>query len=96
MKRILMLVFAALFTPICFGQIVGAAPDGDPTRVANKIIKYNFPSCKKVSGARRGAEGSVVAICDGVKYLVFTVFDHDLLWFLGPADVWKMAHGFRC
>ena len=20
----------------------------------------------------------------------------DLLWFLGPADVWKMAHEFRC
>lgn len=54
---------------------VGAAPKGDPTAVASRIIKYNFPSCKRVVGAARGPDGSIRANCDGTSYLVFTVFD---------------------
>lgn len=54
---------------------VGAAPKGDATVVASRIIKYNFPNCKKVTGARRGADGSIRATCDGTGYLVFTVFN---------------------
>jgi len=54
---------------------VGAAPSGDATTVATRIIKYNFPACKKVSGAVRGPDGSIRASCDGTNYLVFTVFN---------------------
>lgn len=54
---------------------VGAAPKGDATMVASRIIKYNFPHCKKVSGAARAADGSIRARCDGTQYLVFSVFE---------------------
>ncbi|MDP3866657.1 MAG: hypothetical protein Q8Q75_18330 [Rhodoferax sp.] len=54
---------------------VGAAPKGDPVAVATKIIKYNFPDCKRVSGATRSSDGSIWAKCDGVSYLVFTLFN---------------------
>lgn len=54
---------------------VGAAPKGDATAVAARFIKYNFPSCKRVSGAARQGDGSIRAACDGTQYLVFTVFN---------------------
>lgn len=54
---------------------VGAAPKGDPAVVASKIIKYNFPECKRVSNATRNPDGSIRAKCDGINYLVFTVFN---------------------
>jgi hypothetical protein len=54
---------------------VGAAPKGDATTVASRIIKHNFPHCKKVSGAARAADGSIRARCDGTQYLVFSVFE---------------------
>ena len=54
---------------------VGAAPKGDATAVASRIIKHNFPSCKRVTGAARQSEGSIRAACDGTQYLVFTVFN---------------------
>lgn len=54
---------------------VGAAPSGDPTKVASRIIKYNFPSCRKLSNAVRAQDGSIRATCDAVSYLVFTVFN---------------------
>ena len=54
---------------------VGAAPKGDARTVASKIIKYNFPECKRVSGAVRAPDGSIRAKCDGTNYLVFTVFN---------------------
>jgi hypothetical protein len=57
------------------GPAVGAAPKGDPTVVATKIIKYNFPHCKRVSSATRRPDGSIRAKCDGTDYLVFTVFN---------------------
>ena len=54
---------------------VGAAPKGDATAVASRIIKYNFPTCKRVSGATRATDGAIRARCDGTEYLVFTVFN---------------------
>ncbi len=54
---------------------VGAAPKGDATVVASRIIKYNFPSCRRVSGAVRQPDGSIRASCDGAQYLVFTMFN---------------------
>lgn len=57
------------------GIAVGAAPKGDATGVASRIIKYNFPSCKRVTAAVRQADGSIRAVCDGTQYLVFTVFN---------------------
>jgi hypothetical protein len=54
---------------------IGAAPKGDPTTVASKIIKYNFPECKRVSNASRSPDGSIRAKCNGTDYLVFTMFN---------------------
>lgn len=54
---------------------VRAAPKGEATSVASKIIKYNFPSCKKVRDATRRSDGSIKARCGGNEYLVFTVFN---------------------
>lgn len=54
---------------------VGAAPKGDATTVASRIIKYNFPSCRRVTGAVRQPDGSIRAACDGTQYLAFTVFN---------------------
>ena len=54
---------------------VGSAPKGDASAVAARIIKYNFPSCKQVSGATRREDGAIRATCDGTAYLVFTVFN---------------------
>lgn len=53
---------------------IGAAPEGDATAVASRIIKYNFPTCNKVTRAMRNQDGSIKAICDGVSYLVFTMY----------------------
>lgn len=55
--------------------VVGAAPTGEPTTVATRIIKENFPKCKKVAGAHRKSDGSIKARCDGSDYLIFTVFN---------------------
>lgn len=57
------------------GPAVGAAPPGDATAVASRIIKYNFPQCRRVSGATRSPDGAIRARCDGADYLVFTVFN---------------------
>ena len=57
------------------GPAVGATPKGDPTTVASRIIKYNFPECKRVSNASRSPDGSIRAKCDGTDYLVFTMFN---------------------
>ncbi|WP_139236465.1 hypothetical protein [Rugamonas rubra] len=54
---------------------VGAAPKGNALAVASKIIKYNFPTCKKVEDAKRKADGSITATCNGADFLVFTVFN---------------------
>lgn len=53
---------------------VGAAPEGDATEVATRIIQYNFPECKQVTTAIRAQDGSIHATCDNIDYLVFTVF----------------------
>lgn len=54
---------------------VGAAPKGDAKAVASRIIKYNFPECKRVTPATRAQDGSIRATCDRINYLVFTVFN---------------------
>lgn len=54
---------------------VGAAPEGDSTEVATRIIQYNFPECKQVTTAIRAPDGSIHATCDNIDYLVFTLFD---------------------
>lgn len=53
---------------------VGAAPKGDATAVASRIIKENFPACTRVTNAQRDASGAIRAVCDGTQYLVFTVY----------------------
>ena len=79
MKRLSAVIVAAIITTVplvASGQgAVGAAPAGDATQVASRIIKYNFPACKRVSGASRVQDGSITATCDGVLYRVFTMFD---------------------
>lgn len=57
------------------GFATGAAPQGDATAVASRIIKYNFPNCKRVSSASRAPDGSIRARCDGELYMVFTMFN---------------------
>ncbi len=54
---------------------VGAAPEGDATEVASRIIQYNFPECNHVTTAIRVQDGSIHATCDNIDYIVFTVFD---------------------
>ena len=54
---------------------VGAAPKGDAKAIASRIIKYNFPECKRVTTATRAQDGSIRATCDRINYLVFTVFN---------------------
>lgn len=53
---------------------VGAAPKGDATVVASRIIKENFPACKQVTNAKRDEYGAIRASCDGTQYRVFTVY----------------------
>src|SRR5450755_2968796 len=76
-KAALVGLLAALTFPLLAvaGPAVGAAPKGDAVAVAARIIKYNFPSCRKVTRARRAGDGSIRATCDGTDYLVFTVFN---------------------
>lgn len=57
-------------------QVVGAAPKGDATAVAVRIIKRQFPRCQRVSAAARNPnDGSIRAKCDGTDYVVLTVFN---------------------
>lgn len=57
------------------GISVGAAPKGDAHAVATKIIKKNHSACKKISGATRRPDGSIIAQCNDASFLVFTVFN---------------------
>ena len=68
-------LLTASWSVIAASPAVGAAPKGDPTSVASKIIKHNFPECKHVSNATRNRDGSIGAKCDGTDYLVFTLFN---------------------
>lgn len=67
----LLLSGSAIAAPVT----VGAAPKGNDSEVASKIIKYNFPACRKVENAKRKADGSITATCNGADFLVFTVFN---------------------
>lgn len=69
------IAFIAAFPFAARSQTVGAAPKGNARVVATKIIKYNFPKCRHVSEATRRPDGSIRAVCDGIDYLVFTVFN---------------------
>jgi len=53
---------------------VGAAPKGNAKKVAERIIKYNFPKCKSVTKASRLDDGSIRGTCDGIEYRVFTMY----------------------
>jgi hypothetical protein len=70
-------VSAVLCSSAAFAALppVGAAPSGDATDVASRIIKYNFPECKHVSDAVRRKDGAIRAKCDDANYLVFTLFN---------------------
>ena len=78
MKKFLLLIpccFLLLATLDAHSQVsVGAAPKGDAKTVAARIIKYNFPQCKRVTAGIRLADGSIRATCDGTDYRVFTVY----------------------
>lgn len=71
----ILLLIAVIPSGLAAPPAAGAAPKGDATAVASRIIKYNFPSCKRVSNAIRVSDGSIRATCDGTDYLVFTLFD---------------------
>ena len=68
-------LLSVTFSAVAAGPAVGAAPAGDATAVASKVIKWNFPSCRKVTSAERQRDGSIRARCDGTNYLVFTMFN---------------------
>jgi len=57
------------------GLAIGAAPKGDAVNVASRIIKENFPECRRVTKAVRAADGGIHARCDATDYLVFTLFN---------------------
>lgn len=68
------LVLAGTHVQTSAAPTFGAAPKGDATAVASRIIKDNFPACKRVSNAVRQSDGSIRAKCDGTSYLVATMF----------------------
>lgn len=55
----------------------GAAPKGDASKVATRIIKENFDACKKVTSAKRLSDGTIMARCAGSDFRVFTAFKRD-------------------
>jgi hypothetical protein len=80
MKNLLLLMAFQLlfFTPFSVhaaSVATGAAPQGDAKTVATRIIKYNFPQCKRVTKASRLPDGAIRATCDTTDYLVFTLYD---------------------
>jgi len=68
------LVFAVATAGWAAGAIVGPAPAGDAAIVAEAAIKESWPDCKKVVGAKRRPDGAILAKCDGVHYLIHTMF----------------------
>lgn len=87
--RIKEIAIIAIFVPIlvtsAFAEAaisIGTAPKGNAKAVATRIIKENFPSCKKVLAAERRPDGSISAKCNGANFLVFTVSDREkaVLW----------------
>jgi hypothetical protein len=57
------------------GLTIGAAPKGEPVSVASRIIKENFPECRRVTKAVRAPDGGIHARCDATDYLVFSLFN---------------------
>ena len=57
-------------------QVIGPAPDGEPTVIAQKIIMENFdpPDCPLVIRAFRLGDASIKALCNnGESYRIFRV-----------------------
>jgi hypothetical protein len=80
MKNLLLIIAFQLlllrpFSVQATSVAAGAAPQGDAKTVATRIIKYNFPECKRVTRASRSADGTILATCDGTNYYVFTLYD---------------------
>jgi hypothetical protein len=81
MKHLILLTCYNLLLSVAinaYAQVVsvGAAPSGDPKKVAEKIIKLNFGSaCNRVSTASRLSDGTIRATCNGNEYRVFTMYD---------------------
>jgi len=69
------ILFAAASTAVAGSIAIGAAPNGNTATVASRIIKENHPTCKRVTGAVRRADGAIQAYCNGASFLVFTVFN---------------------
>jgi hypothetical protein len=67
-------VLATFSAHAASGFSAGAAPKGDAQAVATRIIKYNFPQCKRITNVSRQADGTIRATCDGVSYYIFTMY----------------------
>ena len=68
-------LFTSSFAANAASISAGAAPPGDAKTVATRIIKYNFPECKRVTRATRSGDGTIRATCDATEYYVFTLYD---------------------
>jgi hypothetical protein len=76
MRALLTAALLAVTATVSAASItVGAAPSGDASKVATRIIKENHPTCKRVQGAKRRPDGSIEASCGGSQFLVCTVFN---------------------
>lgn len=80
MKNLVLLVACCFLVIVCFdaqaAPTVGGAPKGDPKIVSEKIIRANFPKkCKSVTRAERLPDGTIAAVCKGVTYRVFTMYN---------------------
>lgn len=51
--------------------LTSAAPPGDETKVATRIIKANFPQCKSAKYAVRRPDGTIWARCNGDDFWIF-------------------------
>lgn len=74
--RAVTLALACGFVSAHAQPVIGPAPNGEPTVVAQKIILENFdpPDCPLVVSAVRLGDGSIKALCtNGETYRVFTV-----------------------
>jgi hypothetical protein len=76
---LLLVVVTALYVsmPPTLAQVgIGPAPDGEPTVVAQGIIRENFdpPDCPLVTRAFRLGDGSIKSFCNnGESYRIFSI-----------------------
>lgn len=67
---------------------IGAAPEGDAKKVAEKTIKKSYKSCKMMEAATRKPDGTIKAVCSGIDFIVFTT--------VNPNDGSTMALAMNC